>query len=450
MSQANCTTTSPSKTLHVAITDAEIRKHLNSGVRQLRDPRFAELRFRYSSTDRTKGAWHVVVGGRWGKAGNYPGINAKTMQATLPAILARRSANPSAVSTISSWRTVGDLLTWYLDRMLRDRNLSAKRKAGVKSAMICHLLPRLDNLPLDNLDKASLDSRLMWPLQERYALSFVRLVYNVLAVAVRQAHRLGLLDSNPMLGLKFSDFVSTRIRPKTSRLRGDDVPGVLAKLAGEFDARPAETLLALMMLCHGTRLGETRLALWRNINLTTRQWFIPAEDTKTRAEHTLPLTDQVCALLKHHQARQQTSGYLGAYVFPGAKRGPMSANTATFVFVALSDRQWTSHDLRKVARTAWMDLGIDYLVGEMLVNHALKNMDATYIHTTAEALKRKALEKWHARLDEDGLRAVLGGTNAGHKVFIKPMQTTDSTVSSENKVPLQRTILDSFKGLAAP
>lgn len=96
------------KTLHLAVTDAEIRKQAASQVRQLRDPRFPELRFRYSTADRTKGSWHVVVGDKWGKAGNYPGINAKLMQATLPAILARRSVDPSATSTTTGgarWAT---------------------------------------------------------------------------------------------------------------------------------------------------------------------------------------------------------------------------------------------------------------------------------------------------------------------------------------------------------
>lgn len=424
-------------TLHLNITDAEIRKQAAGTVRQLRDPRFPELRFRYSTTNRAKGAWHVVVRGKWGKAGDYPGLNAKLMQSALPAILQRRAIDPDAPSTENAWTTTGDLLRWYTDRMLRDRSLSAKRKAGAKSALSCHLVPRLASLPVAELSKSSLDDLLMWPLQERYALSFVRLVYNVLAVAMRQAHRLGLLRLNPMAGLKFSDFVSARIRPKPSRLRGDDLPGVLAKVAQVFESRPTEAMLALMMLCHGTRLGETRMALWRNVNLATGQWFIPQADTKTKAEHLLPLTPQVCALLQAYRDRQHATGYQGAYVFPGIRRGAMTATTATAVFASLSDHQWTSHDLRKVARTAWMDLGIDYLVGEMLVNHALKNMDATYIHTTAETLKRQALEKWHQRLDEYGLSAIATETSPRQNNPTNTLQPTETVAYSANSIPLQ-------------
>jgi len=404
------------KTLHVSISDAEIRKRAAGPVRQLRDHRYPELRFRYSTADRNKGAWHVVVRGKWGKAGNYPGINAKLMQATLPAILARRSIDPDATSTTTSWTTVGDALTWYADRMSRDRGLSAKRKASAQSALRCHLVPRLQHLELASLDRASLDRLLMWPMQECFELSFVRSVYGVLAVAFRQATRLALLGVNPMVALKYTDFVQTRIKPKPARLRGDDLPELLQNLAERLERAPRASMLALMMLCHGTRIGETRLARWKNLNLTTGQWFIPAQDTKTKAEHTLPLTRQTCALIEQYRTIQQGRGYQGPFLFPGRDDGAISTTTASSLFKVMSKGKWSSHDLRKVARTAWADLGVDYMVGEMLLNHAMKDLDATYIHTTAEGMKRKALETWHCHLDSHGFSALRGETYARQAV----------------------------------
>lgn len=424
-------------TLHVTLTDAEIRKHAASPVRQLRDPRYPELRFRYSTTDRTKGAWHVVVRGKWGKAGNYPGINAKLMQTTLPAILARRSADPDATSITTSWTTVGDVLTWYADRMSRDRGLSAKRKASAQSALRCHLVPRLQALGLASLNRASLDRLLMWPMQEQYELSFVRSVYGVLAVAFRQATRLALLGVNPMTDLKYSDFVQTRIKPKAARLRGDDLPELLHDLSERIERAPLEAMLALMMLCHGTRLGETRQARWKSLNLTTGQWFIPAPDTKTKTEHTLPLTTQACALIERYRGIQQASGYQGPFLFPGRAGGAISATLASTLFKAMAKGEWSSHDLRKVARTQWMDLGIDYLVGEMLLNHAMKDLDATYIHTTAEGMKRKALETWHEHLDQHGFKSLRGETYAGQAVEASPVQTSNGVTSSASPVPSQ-------------
>jgi len=425
------------KTLNVTLSDAEIRRHQGGNVRQLRDPRYRELRFRYSTVDRTRGAWHVVVAGQWGKAGDYPGINVRMMLDTLPAILARRSADPKAKSTTTRWAAVGDLLAWYQERMTRDKGLSAKRKASARSAIKCHLVPQLSALLLLELDRPSLDRLLLWPMQERYALSFVRSVYGVLAVAFRQAHRLSMIDSNPMAGLKFGDFVKSKIRPKPARLRGADLEHLLPVLAGGFDALPAASMLAAMMLCHGSRIGETRLARWKHIDLQARQWFIPAADTKTKREHTLPLTDQVCALLRRYQARQRAAGYDGAHLFQGGARSAISATKASTLFRDLARGEWSSHDLRKVARMAWTDLDVDYLVGELLLNHALKNLDQAYIHTSAEALKRKALEVWHAWLDERGFAALHGGTYPRQDNRVKGGQPAKNKACGDFDYPLQ-------------
>ena len=118
-------------------------------------------------------------------------------------------------------------------------------------------------------------------------------------------------------------------------------------------------------------------------------------------------------------------------MFPAARSGSLGPTAASEIFVRLSRRDWTSHDVRKLARTAWMDLGVDYLVGEMLVNHALRNMDATYIHTTAEALKREALERWHNQLDQQGLSALTGETEPGHEIYQKPLQATAGVACSQ-------------------
>lgn len=426
------------KTLAVSLSDVEIRRHQNSEVRQLRDPRYRQLRFRYSTVDRTRGAWHVVVAGKWGKAGDYPGISAKAMLATLPAILARRSADPVAKSTATNWSMVGELLSWYEDRMTRDRSLSGKRKASAKSALKRHLHPRLGQLALAELNRPVLDRLLLMPMQERYALSFVRSVWGVLGVAVRQAYRLDLLALNPLAGLEFTDFVRTKIKAKAARLHSDDVPGLLDLLTERFDEVPATCALAGLMLCHGTRLGETRLARWKNVNTETGKWFIPAADTKTKAAHTLPLTAQAKALLERYRLVQQERGYTGQFLFPGSSGQALSATKASTMFTHLSHGKWSSHDLRKVARTAWTDLGVDYMVGELLLNHAMKDLDQAYIHTAAEQLKRQALETWHTWLDQLGFEALHSETFARHQRESKPVQAAYGEASSVNKYPLPR------------
>jgi len=206
--------------------------------------------------------------------------------------------------------------------------------------------------------------------------------------------------------MRFTDFIKTKIKPKGARLRPVDCERLLGHWAARYRHETTAVALAVLMLTHSTRISETRQAKWRYFDLVGKTWHIPAVDTKTKKAHTLPLTAQVCAFLTRYRASQSAKGYDGAYLFPGLHGQPLNRTVAQLAFSALAGGEWTSHDLRKAARTAWTDLGVDYLIGELLLNHALKALDVTYIHTSAEVQKRQALERWHAWLDERGFAAL--------------------------------------------
>ena len=76
---------------------------------------------------------------------------------------------------------------------------------------------------------------------------------------------------------------------------------------------------------------------------------------------------------------------------------------------------WTSHDLRKVARTAWTDLGVDGHIGEMLLNHSLGKIASTYINTQAKEQRRLALVKWHNWLDQRGFKVIHAQTGVRYE-----------------------------------
>ncbi|WOE77503.1 site-specific integrase [Pseudomonas protegens] len=396
------------QTLTVKLSDAEIQRKAGLGhVRDLRDASHPALHFRYWK-NRARGSWYLLSKRGWHRIGSFPELGTKQVVAALPDIRLRVGADAGA--GISQWATTGELLTWYAERMARDRNLSSKRKNTAASVMKCHLIPRLGDLPLISVTKAQLDDRLMWPMQESISIDYVRLAFQLLALAFRQALKLGLIQANPMAGIKFSDFSKAKVGVKPSRLRGVQLSDLVARLHGVLPTAPQDGLLALMMLCHGTRIGETRQARWSHICLAEGEWFIPAEHTKTSVEHRLPLTQQVRALLIRYREAQQANGYDGQFLFPARNGKPLSESQACAVFTRLGGGEWTSHDLRKLARTGWADLGIDHLVGELLINHAMGHNVKVYIQSDVMARKRDALELWHAHLDQKGFALIHGLT----------------------------------------
>lgn len=415
-----------SKTLQIKFSDAEIRRQAAGPARDLRDPRYPALKLRFNQS-RARASWLVVMHAGKGtarKLGNWPDITAAAAIELLPKKLAELTADPSAVVATADWHTLGDLLHWFADRAGRDRTLSTKRKDTIRSLVACQLLPRVGSVRLVAVDRETLDERLVWPMQEVRSLAYTRQAFGLLKKACKQAAALKKLTRNPLADVVFTDFITAKIKPKGSRIRPQQLPEILATLGELWRTRPSEAMLPLLMLCHGTRISETRLSKWQNITLCDAgEWFIPASDTKTDADHRLPLTRHAIALLSAYRTRQLVSGYSGAYLFPRGDGAPLTESQGQAIFTRIGD-DWSSHDLRKVARSMWADLGVDYLIGELLLNHRLDDLDAAYIHTHATTLKRDALERWHTWLETRGLYFFATGT--------EPVCAAQATTSQTN------------------
>lgn len=387
----------------VKISDAEIKRQAAGDVRDLRDIENRGLYLRFAK-DRARASWYLVLKGKWNLIGSYPELNAKQVVAAVPAIRLRLDAG--AGSNLSKWVLTGELLDWYADRMARDRSLSSKRKKTGASLIKCHLKPLLGAVPLASINKATLDDQFMWPAQESIGIDYVRSAFQLLALAFRQAFKLRLIAVNPMKDVKFSDFSKAKVGVKPSRLRVTQLQDLIALLRDAMISAPADVMFALMMLCHGTRIGETRQARWSHVSLAEREWFIPAANTKTGVEHHLPLTDQVRQMLMTYRETQWANGYDGQYLFPARNGKALSEGQASAVFTRLGQGEWTSHDLRKVARTGWADIGVDHLIGELLINHAMGHNVKVYIQSDVMSRKREALERWCAYLDAKGFMRI--------------------------------------------
>jgi integrase len=413
-------------TAAVKITDAEIKRQAATGVRDLRDVENRGLYLRFSQ-DRARASWYLVRRGKWNLVGGFPDLTAKQVVAALPGI--RLRIEDGANSTLSKWATTGELLCWFAERYSRDRSLSKKRKDTSASMLRRHLVPCLGDIPLASIDKATLDSQLVWPMQQTVEIDYVRSAFQLFALAFRQAYRLRLISANPMKDMKFKDFSTAKVGIKASRLRGTQLQDLLHHLAGVIESTPHDGMLAVMMLCHGTRIGETRQARWSHISLAEREWFIPSENTKTGVEHHLPLTDQVRQLLIWYRDKQQARGYDGQFLFPGRGGAGLSEGRASAVFARVGKGEWTSHDLRKLARTCWADIGIDHLIGELLINHAMGHNVKVYVQSGVMARKRDALIKWNAHLDGKGFGLIHALTGFRFEDSDNQLQPTDGMAS---------------------
>jgi len=399
------------KTKRTRISDRSIERHLsNMDITRLRDERYAlELRFHSS---RKSGSWYLVDkrsnngrNGRakWERLGCWPQLKASALFELLPLKLAQMATQSE--TTISDWLTFGDCLRWYVEHVSSSKQISTSRRSAVKSVITKHLLPALDELPLEGVKKHHIKQLVIWPLQEQYELRTVKGYFAILKAAFMQASREELLAYNPMSAMQFADFIQAKAKPKEGKLHPPMVKPLFVHLQSLLWP---ERMLVLMQLAHGTRISETRLARWCHIDWDNRLWRIPASHTKTKEALHLPLTEQVIALLRVYQATQPKGALL---LFPSSNsKEVIGKDAANDIYQKASNGEWTSHDCRKLARTRLADLGVDKFVGERILNHKLSDLDQAYIHTTTESLKREALQTYHAWLDLQGFIIFHGKT----------------------------------------
>jgi len=305
-------------------------------------------------------------------------------------------------------RTTGDVVLWWLERIEGDRSRSVSYRRSMGSVMRKHVLPRVGKVAIRKLDRIALDDQLVFPMHQELKPRTIQKALQGLRQAFAMAEAQGRVDSNPMANASFKNFYLGKLRPKPAALSRVDLAGVVDHLAATFQADPLKGMLPLLMLAHGTRIGETLQARWSHISLNERVWVLPEANTKSKREHVLPLTPQVIALLRRYRQALPQARLKTDWLFPVRGGARMVETTAHSLMREVSERKWTSHDLRKLMRSSLADLGIDFMVGELLINHTLGITTETYITRDVMDRRREAIERWHARLDECGFSGAHG------------------------------------------
>lgn len=301
------------------------------------------------------------------------------------------------------FRTVGDVVEWWLTRLEADNNRSVKYRGSMGSLMRVQVLPRVGKVLISKVDRVVLDDKLVWPMhQVELAPRTIQKAMQGLRQAFAMAEEMNRLAANPMAAISFRNFYKGKLKPKPAALSRIDLKALVQHLVTVFNDDPLRGMLPLLMLAHGTRIGETLATRWASVSLDERIWFISAADQKSSREHLLPLTLQVVGLFNRYRQALPEPRLRALWVFSVRGGGRLADTSAHALIREISGRAWSSHDLRKLMRDSLADIGIDYMVAERLINHSLGVTAETYLTKDDLARRRDALERWHARLDECG------------------------------------------------
>ena len=346
-----------------------------SSVRDLTNP-LLQLRF---NKVRSGGSWRIYYRNRWFKVGEWPEVKTRDLRSKFSALLEKIRNKQSARVTKDCFLLVGDLLVWYKDRMAENANLSAQRKADIKSTVKCHLMPNLAKVNILDIDKNLIDRLLVWPLQKTLSKSSVVKKFHILKSAFKDASDLDLLPVHPLSNYRISDFGDFSESVSESMLK----PRMVKTLLDEVVDQPLYLrLICMLMLSLGTRIGETIIAKWQSFHLVhgeSASWDIPKADTKTKTAITIHLPHEVIQMLIEWRTIQKEQRYNGKFLFPNYQHtDPLRYEVVRIAMHKFSAGKWSSHDLRKCARQCWEEQGVDGLVAERMLNHTLGKTTRAY------------------------------------------------------------------------
>jgi integrase len=282
----------------------------------------------------------------------------------------------------------------YLEAALEAYEKDLTRRHVVKRGEVMSLLRRELARPLGNVDLAAVTRN---DLVQRIAAversgrpGAARELRKVAAVFLGWCADTGLIDHSPLAGYRRQRKTRAQRLDRAGRALADwELP--LFWQAAKSQGWPFGPYLQILLLL-GQRRTETAAMRWRDLDLERGIWTIPASVTKSGRVHRVPLPPQAIAILA--RIPRTTS----ALVFPGRGNAVMSgwSKRLTPLYRATSAAgmpHFTIHDLRRTMRTGLGQLGVDRVVAELLLNHAVSD-ELTQIYDRADY--------WQQRVDAAG------------------------------------------------
>ncbi len=202
------------------------------------------------------------------------------------------------------------------------------------------------------------------------------------------------IESNPMLDLKPSELLKPRTVRHRAALADKDLPAFLAILDA-YQGDPTTIAALRLLMLTAVRPGELRGAKWAEFDIEAATWRIPAERTKMRTEHVVPLSRQALEVMA---GMRPVSG-AGELVFPSPfyPGTPLSENTLNSALARMGYKgEHSAHGFRALFSTIANEAGHDADVIERQLAHVERNEVRAAYHRASYLQERARLMQWYA------------------------------------------------------
>ena len=304
--------------------------------------------------------------------------------------IAERDAQKAALAAATAKRVTFDYCAASYSRA-HSPKWSAKHAYQWSSSMARFASPVLGKLPVDAID-VGLVVKVLEPIWHERPETASRLrggIESVLAWASVRGFRQG--DNPARWTNHLEELLPSRreILPVEhfAALAYREVPGLMAKLRERSGV--AERALEFLILTAG-RSGEVLGARWDEIDRAERVWSVPAERTKGRREHRVPLCDRALAILDEMRLCSRNG-----FVFPSERRENLGESPMRELLKRLGYKA-TIHGMRSAFRD-WAGEQTNFAreVCEAALAHAVGNkVEQAYRRRDALEKRRRLMSAW--------------------------------------------------------
>ena len=154
-------------------------------------------------------------------------------------------------------------------------------------------------------------------------------------------------------------------------------------------AWPATKLCFAFLVATACRSGEAREATWGEVDWAAQIWTVPADRTKTRAEHRVPLSTMAMRVLDDAADAYGTDGL----IFP-APMGNALTNAAMPKLCKENNIGAQPHGFRASFRSWAADEGVPRDVAEICLGHAVHGVEGRYQRSDMLDRRRVVMQRW--------------------------------------------------------
>lgn len=253
---------------------------------------------------------------------------------------------------VNAGHTFAEVATDYI-RVKYQNEGKAKETIKKQYFFMSHLTPTLGNTPLGDIKPIELMAALR-KLEAKGHRQTAKCTRAFASRVFRYGVGIGKCSDDPARLLS-GNLSAPKVKHREAILNPKRV-GEFLRAADAYTGQPI-VQIAVQLLPHVMlRPGELRLGHWHEIDFGKSVWLIPAERTKMRKPHAVPLSAQAITLLRE---LERHSGGL-EYMFRGqGKKGPISENTLNQAYkrMGFGSDEVTPHGFRTTASTFLNETG---------------------------------------------------------------------------------------------